>query len=231
MRKRALRCAGIGFVLIAALGCGEGEPPAARAPVATDSPGSAGDLGDDRQLSPDTLEGAGAWADDRRAVARHEAREARMAQGGQEAERRREDALRRMQERREAARRDRERYDTPEKLAVALQEGDPAVRSRATRRLDAEGEELNTLLSLMSEDPAPEVREAAARSLAAAEDPAAQEALISSLDDSDPDVVVAAIESLVFVGDETLIPTLEPYLQHKDEDVRLAAEDAIYHLR
>lgn len=215
-----IRCVCAALTLVLGTACGDGDPP-----KQVEGP----DQGSRREerVAPGVPPLAGPAAETSRAARSGDSlpstREA-------EPEQRREAARLRVEERRAAARVERERYDTPEEMASALEDRDPEVRIRAARRLDAEGEELVVLLGLMSDDPAPEVREAAARGLAAAEDPLAEAALVVRLDDPHPDVVVAAIESLVFVGDESLIPMLEPLLQHKDEEVRLAAEDAIYHL-
>jgi hypothetical protein len=122
----------------------------------------------------------------------------------------------------EAARREEEA-----RLAREIEDPDLWVRAEAVRRVapDGEGEEL--LNELLAEDPAPQVRAAAAYRLGAGDSFSAVDALLRSLNDPSPEVVMAALDSLEDVGDASIIPRLEGVLNHPDPEVREAAIDAI----
>jgi HEAT repeats len=106
---------------------------------------------------------------------------------------------------------------------------DPSAKRRAeaAENIEATGTALDYLTQLLVSDPSPEVRAAAAHTLADSEDPRAMDALITALEDQDVSVLVEVIDALGFAGNKATINRLQPFLEHSDEDVRDAAESAI----
>jgi HEAT repeat protein len=80
---------------------------------------------------------------------------------------------------------------------------------------------------MVTTDPSPEVRMAAALTLGDSDDPKALDALVMALQDEDPRVLEEVIDALAYTGNRSTIPYLQPFLNHPDEDVRDAAESAI----
>ena len=105
------------------------------------------------------------------------------------------------------------------------------VRADAAENIAATGIALDYLAIIITSDPSPEVRMAAAYSLENSDDPRAVDTLIMGLDDTDPEVLVEVIDSLDFLDDRSAIPYLQPLLDHPDEDVRDAVESAIESLQ
>jgi len=110
---------------------------------------------------------------------------------------------------------------------VDLESPSAAVRAEAVVALDVEtAEGFRAVAERLVGDPDPQVRAAAAETLAEA-GAGAVPPLLEALDDGDPRVVVAAIEALELVGDESLLPQLRPLLQHRDPETRARAAEAI----
>ena len=125
--------------------------------------------------------------------------------------------------------RDREEADA--ELIRRLEDPDPSVRIEALQDAPIEGVMANRVISLLAEDPSPEVRSAAAERLAMSDAGAALGGLLSALGDPDPAVVLAAIDALEFAGDESIAPQLEKLGAHPNPAVRVAAVEAAEFLR
>lgn len=114
-----------------------------------------------------------------------------------------------------------------EELLERLEDRDAELRASAVAELETEGEDLERLLILVRDDPAPEVRLAAVSQLSDAESHDAAAALTAALDDPNREVVLEAIDALAFADDPSTIPALEPLLSHPDAAIRSAAEEAL----
>jgi len=114
------------------------------------------------------------------------------------------------------------------RLVTTLDPEVSAERVYDTQRLDADGDDLDTLLNTLASDPDPAVRVAAADLLAETERSEAIDGLLQALGDPSPEVVVQALETLALVGTRDIIPAIEPLLDSADEEIREAAEDTKY---
>lgn len=85
------------------------------------------------------------------------------------------------------------------RVAELLRERDPAVRAAAVRQ-GAEAIDVSTLRSLLRNDPAGEVRAAAAESLASLEPADAADDLVRGLRDDEPAVRLAAMKGIAALG-------------------------------
>ena len=116
---------------------------------------------------------------------------------------------------------DRERH-----IEESWQHPDPVVRLEAIALMAPEGEDLPKLVELLSEDPDPLVRAAAAEELGDGEGFDTAPALMLALDDGEPAVVVASIEALEDLFDDHPDPEIRARVatlrEHPDEDVREA---------
>lgn len=108
-----------------------------------------------------------------------------------------------------------------------LMDPSPEVREDAASNIDPTGIALDHLASIVTTDPSPDVRIAAAETLGDSKDPKALDALVLALQDENPEVLVEVIDALVSLENRRVIPYLQPLLQHPDEDVRDAAEYAL----
>jgi hypothetical protein len=114
-----------------------------------------------------------------------------------------------------------------EELAERLDTPDAGIRARVVAEIDPDGPGIATLVEVLSDDPDPLVRVAAAEQLGDTDTFLAIRALLDALADPDPQVVVSALDALEFAGDETVIPLLQPLLEHRDAAVRTATAEAI----
>jgi hypothetical protein len=112
-------------------------------------------------------------------------------------------------------------------ILAQVEDSDSATRAEAARWLQPDVEGLAVAERLLAEDPSPDVRAAAAESLADGDSVGAVSVLLGALDDPDPRVVMAALDALEFAGDATIIPALSPLLQHRDVAVRERTIEAI----
>jgi len=112
-----------------------------------------------------------------------------------------------------------------------LEDRDPEVRARAAARLDPDGPGLETLASVLRDDPSPAVRRTAARALAGGRGLHTYPILLQSLDDRDPEVVVAVIEALEDAYDDHPVPEIRERVAeavlHRDARIRAAARDFV----
>jgi len=104
------------------------------------------------------------------------------------------------------------------------------VREEAAEDIEPVGIALDYLARIVTTDPSPEVRMAAAHTLGDSEALIAIDALTTALQDSDPEVLVEVIDELGYIGNRLTIPYLQPFLDHPDEDVRDAAETSMEQL-
>ena len=105
---------------------------------------------------------------------------------------------------------------------------DPTVRVSAVESIYLDDRTFPLLNDLLSSDPDPGVRAAAATTLG--DDLGNREAanaLLGALEDPNPEVVIAALDALEDVGDSSIIVELTPLVAHPNADVRDAAVDAI----
>jgi hypothetical protein len=114
-----------------------------------------------------------------------------------------------------------------EELAEQLDTTDAGIRAQVVSEIDPDGPGIAILAEMLSDDPDPFVRVAAAKQLGDTDTFVATRALLDALADPDPQVVVSALDGLEFAGDESVIPLLEPLLEHRDATVRTAAAEAI----
>jgi hypothetical protein len=114
------------------------------------------------------------------------------------------------------------------RLATTLDPEASAERVYETQGLDADGDDLDTLLNTLASDPDPAVRVAAADLLAETERSEAIDGLLQALGDPSPEVVVQALETLALVGTGDIVSAIKPLLDNADEEIREAAEDTIY---
>jgi hypothetical protein len=121
------------------------------------------------------------------------------------------------------------RFGEDPRLEATLDPEASAERVYQIESLDAEGDDLGTLLDVLASDPDPAVRVAAADLLA--ESNRGEEAidgLLLALGDPSREVVLQALETLALVGEKEIVPSVEPLLDHSDAEIRKAAEDTLY---
>jgi hypothetical protein len=116
---------------------------------------------------------------------------------------------------------------TREELMDRLDTPDPELRAQAVAGIEPAGAGLSVLIDVLSKDPDPSVRAAAAAAIGDTDVYLAIGALLDALHDPDPQVVVTALDALEFAGDESVIPQVEPLLENPDPAVREAAAEAI----
>jgi len=114
------------------------------------------------------------------------------------------------------------------RLATTLDPEASAERVYQIESLDAEGDDLGTLLTTLASDPDPAVRVAAADLLAESERGEAIDGLLLALGDPSREVVLQALETLALVGEREVVPAIEPLLDHADAEIREAAEETLY---
>jgi hypothetical protein len=109
-----------------------------------------------------------------------------------------------------------------------LYDPDPGNRADAAEAIYLDERTFPILTDLLSNDPDPRVRAAAAGTLADdLDNPSAADALLVALNDSNSEVVIEALDALEDVGDASNIADIQPLLLHRDSEVREAAIDAI----
>jgi hypothetical protein len=107
-----------------------------------------------------------------------------------------------------------------------LEDSRTEVRIDAAESIYPDEEGVAALAEIVTDDPDPAVRVAAAETLGQAlEDPNALGALLRALRDPDPEVVIAALDGIGFIGDHTVIPELEFLRDDPNPDVRDARDD------
>ena len=112
-----------------------------------------------------------------------------------------------------------------------LDDDSPEVRAEAADQVYPDEQGVDALAAMVTNDPAPGVRAAAAANLGySIGDSMAVGALLSALHDPSSQVVLSALDALEFSGDHTTIPEIEFLLAHSDSEVREAALDAIWWL-
>jgi len=132
----------------------------------------------------------------------------------------------RARQREEAAARERERAEK-----VARQWDDPRedVRLEAVELMEPEGEDLARLEALLQADPSPEVRVAAAETLADGEAFEVMDGLLGALGDPDPGVVAAVVRGLEDVYGDAPSPRIRERVlelrDHRDPGVREAVTE------
>lgn len=114
------------------------------------------------------------------------------------------------------------------RLVTTLDPEVSAERVYETQGLDADGDDLDTLLDTLASDPDPAVRAAAADMLAETERSEAIDGLLQALEDPSPEVVVQALETLALVGTQDILPAIKPLLDSDNDEIREAAEDTDY---
>lgn len=114
------------------------------------------------------------------------------------------------------------------RLETTLDPEASAERVQQTQRLDAGGDDLETVLDTLASDPDPAVRVAAADLLAESERGEAIDGLLQALGDPSREVILQVLETLALVGERDIVPSVEPFLDHADADIRDAAEDTLY---
>jgi len=103
-----------------------------------------------------------------------------------------------------------------------------AQRRAEISKLNAAGDDLESVLDALENDPDPAVRVAAADLLAESERREAIDGLLRALEDPSKEVVVQALQTLSLVGGVDIIPWVEPLLDHPDPEISGPAEDTIY---
>lgn len=122
-------------------------------------------------------------------------------------------------------------------LLEQLRDGDPEMRADAVSELPLEGEgargeeRLERVAKVLTGDPDPRVRMAAAQRLGESDAQGAVAALVGALADPEREVVLEAIDALEDIDDPSAIPDLEALLQDPDPGIREAAEFAIEYLQ
>jgi hypothetical protein len=122
-------------------------------------------------------------------------------------------------------------------LLDQLGDGDPEVRVDAVSELPLEGEgeqgeeRLERVAQVLTDDPDPRVRMAAAQRLGETDSRNAVAPLVGALSDPEREVVLEAIDALEDIDDPSVIPDLEALLQDPDPRIREAAEFAIEYLK
>jgi hypothetical protein len=111
-----------------------------------------------------------------------------------------------------------------------LDASDPRLRAEGAGQVSVDREGVARLAEILSADPAPAVRAAAAERLSDADSHAAVSQLLVALRDPNSEVVITAIDALEWVGDESTIPELSFLLQHPDPVVRERTIEAIEYL-
>jgi hypothetical protein len=103
-----------------------------------------------------------------------------------------------------------------------------AQRLAEISKLNAAGDDLESVLDTLENDPDPAVRVAAADLLAESERREAIDGLLRALEDPSPEVVVQALQTLSLVGEADIIPWIEPLLDNPNPEISRAAEDTRY---
>jgi hypothetical protein len=112
-----------------------------------------------------------------------------------------------------------------------LEDSRTEVRVEAAESIYPDEEGVAALAEIVTDDPEPAVRVAAAETLGQSlEDPNALGALLRALTDPEPEVVITALDGIGFIGDHTVIPELEFLRDDPNPEVRDATIDAIYWL-
>ncbi len=114
------------------------------------------------------------------------------------------------------------------RLTQTLDPEASARRLEEISKLNAAGDDLESVLDALESDPDPAVRVAAADLLAESERREAIDGLLRALDDPSREVVVQALQTLSLVGDSDIIPRIEPLLDHPDPEISGPAVDTIY---
>lgn len=125
--------------------------------------------------------------------------------------------------------RQRLREVTPDSLAKAMNDEDPAIREEAVDILAEMNDEkgIAGLTSLLLNDKDSDVRQRAAEALGDLEDERAVDPLTKALKDKDPAVRESAVDALGEIGGDKVLRPLRDALRDENEDVREAAAAAL----
>jgi hypothetical protein len=121
-----------------------------------------------------------------------------------------------------------DRAESDPRLTETLDPEYSAQRLAEISKLKAAGDDLESVLDALENDPDPAVRVAAADLLAESERREAIDGLLRALEDPSPEVVVQALQTLSLVGEADIIPRIEPLLDNPDPEISGAAEDTKY---
>jgi hypothetical protein len=121
-----------------------------------------------------------------------------------------------------------DRAEPDPRLTETLDPEYSAQRLAEISKLKAAGDDLESVLDALENDPDPAVRVAAADLLAESERREAIDGLLRALEDPSPEVVVQALQTLSLVGEADIIPWVEPLLDNPDPEISGAAEDTKY---
>jgi hypothetical protein len=103
-----------------------------------------------------------------------------------------------------------------------------AQRLAEISKLKAAGDDLESVLDALENDPDPAVRVAAADLLAESERREAVDGLLRALEDPSKAVVVQALQTLSLVGEADIIPRIEPLLDSPDPEISGVAKETKY---
>jgi hypothetical protein len=121
-----------------------------------------------------------------------------------------------------------DRAEPDPRLTETLDPEYSAQRLAEISKLKAAGDDLESVLDALENDPDPAVRVAAADLLAESERREAIDGLLRALEDPSKEVVVQALQTLSLVGGVDIIQWVEPLLDNPDPEISGPAEDTIY---
>jgi HEAT repeat protein len=121
-----------------------------------------------------------------------------------------------------------DRTEPDPRLTRTLDPEYSAHRRTEISKLNAAGDDLESVLDALESDPDPAVRVAAADLLAESQRREAIDGLLRALEDPSPEVVVQALQTLSLVGEADIIPWIEPLLDNPNPEISRAAEDTRY---
>jgi hypothetical protein len=124
--------------------------------------------------------------------------------------------------------RDTHREEPDPRLTRTLDPEYSAQRRAEISKLNAAGDDLESVLAALESDPDPAVRVAAADLLAESQRREAIDGLLRALEDPSAEVVVQALETLALVGEADIVPWVEPLLDHPDPAISGPAERTLY---
>ncbi len=112
-----------------------------------------------------------------------------------------------------------DRAEPDPRLTETLDPEYSAQRLAEISKLKAAGDDLESVLDALENDPDPAVRVAAADLLAESERREAIDGLLRALEDPSKEVVVQALQTLSLVGEADIIPWVEPLLDNPDPEI------------